>query len=68
MTDEEYLKARDAFRELMDDGNEVFLYLREGSIYREVKGKITEVGDDFIKLDTFNNKKIPMDCINPNQV
>lgn len=68
MKSKELSQAKKLFQELMNDEDRIFLYLREGDRFREVKGKVTEVGNSYIKIDTFKSKQIPLECISPHQL
>ena len=63
MSDDEYSFARYSFSKLMSENKEVRLELNEGIEPKNPKGKIIEVAYDYIRMDTYPNIRIAMDCI-----
>lgn len=63
MTEDEFSQTTKSLEDLMVTGQRTSLYLREDKSFREVKGIITEIGESYIKIDTFKSKRIPLECV-----
>jgi hypothetical protein len=60
--DDIYAFARCTYTNLMNEGKVVTLELIEGLLPERPQGRIIQVGYNFIRMDSYPNIRIAMDC------